>query len=72
METTEIITKLAQLCQKKFGANLITEVLSTIGMSHDPVVSVRITLPNKRVYEASGKNQKLAKIEACKKALAEF
>lgn len=65
------LTKLVELVQKEYGANLTTEVW-TEGASHIPVVYCKITLPNGTEYTANGKNQKAAKQLAAQEALADL
>lgn len=69
--TVNALTKLVEVVQKQYGANLITEVW-TEGASHVPVVYCKITLPDGTEYTASGKNQKVAKQLAAEEALADI
>lgn len=65
------IVKLAELCQKTFGANIETRVVKKIGADHCPTIFVEVELPNGKVYGGSGSNQKEAKKMAAQKALEE-
>ena len=69
MEKNPII-ELAELAQRRFGANIETRVTGKSGADHSPTVSVEIELPDGRVFEASGTNKRIAKQQAAKKALA--
>jgi len=66
------IIELSELCQKRFGANILATVLSKKGPDHCPTITVQIELPNGRKYTASGDNQKLAKQKAAENALEEL
>jgi dsRNA-specific ribonuclease len=60
-------------CQKKWGKNIHTELISCTGPSHNPLIKVKITLPNGKIYFAEGyKNQKILRQEAAEKALLEL
>lgn len=63
------IIELAELCQKKFRANIETRVINKVGADHCPVISVEIELPNGDIFTASGNNQKEAKQKAAREAL---
>ena len=68
------IIELGLAMQKIYGSNIITEIVSVVGPSHNPVVTARITLPdsNKTVYVGTGKNQREARQNAAKEALSKF
>lgn len=66
------IIELAELCQKKFRSNIETRVIDKVGEDHSPTIFVEIELPNGKIYEASGCNQKDAKQKAALKALLEL
>ena len=75
IETSENpIIELGLAMQKIYGSNIITEIVSVIGPSHNPIVTARITLPdsNKTVYVGTGKNQREARQNAAKEALSKF
>lgn len=63
------IVKLGETVQKLYGGSIKTEVLDVVGKSHNPVVTVRVTLPDGASFEASGMNQKEAKKIAAVEAL---
>jgi dsRNA-specific ribonuclease len=63
------IVELSEFCQKRFGANIETEVLGKTGADHLPTVKVRITTPDNKVFEASSSNKRLAKQNAAKEAI---
>jgi dsRNA-specific ribonuclease len=62
------VTKLAELVQKTYGANMETEIW-TEGASHTPLVHCRLILPDGTQFTATGRNQKLAKQAAAEQAL---
>ena len=66
------IVELAEKVQKKFRESMVTRVVGKEGADHNPTITVEIELPDGRIYKASGINQKIAKQEAAKKALAEL
>lgn len=66
------VIMLGELCQKRFGASIVTEVTGKQGPDHMPTVHVRITLPNGKEYTASGSNQKIAKQIAADNALSDL
>lgn len=63
------IIKLSELCQRIFGENIQTRVISKQGADHCPTIWVEIELPNGDIYKASGNNQKIAKQKAASEAL---
>jgi len=67
-----IITELSELMQRMYGKNIETRVINKQGPDHCPVITVKIILPNGKVYEASGKNKKEAKQKAAQNALDNF
>jgi len=71
-EMTNPIVELAEKCQKIFKESMVTRVTDKTGADHNPTITVEIELPNGKVYEASGINQKIAKQKAAEKALAEL
>lgn len=68
------IIELGLAMQKIYGGNIITEIVSVVGPSHNPIVTAMITLPdsNKTVYVGTGKNQREARQNAAKEALSKF
>ena len=66
------IVELAELCQRKFRDSMVTRVIGKQGADHNPIITVEIELPNGKVYQASGLNQKAAKQTAAEKALSEM
>ena len=71
MENQNPITKLAEIIQAQYGANIETEVLSKVGEDHNPSIKVAIHLPNGNTYTAKGNNKRIAKRLAAEKALEE-
>lgn len=69
---TNPIVELAEKCQIKFRESMVTRVTNKTGADHNPTITVEIELPNGKVYEASGINQKIAKQKAAEKALSEL
>lgn len=69
---TNPIVELAERVQKKFRESMVTRVIGKEGADHNPTITVEIELPNGKVYQASGINQKIAKQKAAEKALAEL
>lgn len=69
---TNPIVELAELCQRKFRESIVTRVIGKEGEDHLPTITVEIELPNGKVYQASGSNQKIAKQFAAMKALEEL
>ena len=67
-----IVSLLGELCQKRFGLNIETRVVSVTGPPHTPTVLIEIKLPNDKVYKATGSNKKEAKQRAASMALVEF
>ena len=63
------IIVLSEKCQKRYGENITTEVLSQEGAGHCPTIKVAITLPSGKVYVGTGSNQKVAKQNAATAAL---
>lgn len=66
------IVELSEKAQRKFRESIITRVIGKEGPDHNPTITVEIELPNGKVYQASGSNQKVAKQKAAEKALAEL
>lgn len=66
------IVQLALLSQKLFKESIVTEVIAVEGKSHNPVVTVQITLPNNQVFKATSGNKKDAKQLAATLALMEL
>lgn len=71
MKNQNPITKLAEIIQAQYGANIETEVLSKTGADHNPIIEVKISLPNGNEYFAKGSNKRIAKRIAAQKALDE-
>ncbi|GIM61139.1 hypothetical protein CAPN008_11890 [Capnocytophaga canis] len=65
------IVRLAELCQKTYGANIETRVVKKTGADHCPTIFVEVELPNGKIYGGSGSNQKEAKKRAAEQALEE-
>ncbi len=63
------IVTLSQFCQKKWGKNITTEVVSKTGPDHAPVVRVLLTLPSGLQFYAEAGNQKIARQNAAFEAL---
>lgn len=66
------IVELAEKCQRIFRESMVTRVIGKEGADHNPTITVEIELPNGKIYQASGINQKIAKQKAAEKALAEL
>jgi dsRNA-specific ribonuclease len=71
-EMNNSIVELAEKCQRIFRESMVTRVIGKEGADHNPTITVEIELPNGKVYQASGINQKIAKQNASEKALAEL
>ena len=69
MKNSNPIIELAELVQKQYGRNIETRVTGKTGADHMPTVSVKIELPDGRVFEASGTNKRIAKQKAAEQAL---
>lgn len=63
------IVELVEKCQKKYGSNIKTKVVSKVGFDHCPVITVEIKMPDGEIFTASGANQKEAKKAAAILAL---
>ncbi|MDR1652889.1 MAG: hypothetical protein LBS01_04455 [Prevotellaceae bacterium] len=63
------IIELAEKCQSIWGKPIITEVTGKTGQDHCPIISVKIMLPNGRIFVSSAGNQKAAKAKAATNAL---
>lgn len=72
IEMNNPIVELAEKCQRIFRKSMVTRVTDKTGADHNPTITVEIELPNGKIYEASGINQKIAKQKAAEKALAEL
>lgn len=68
MNTNKII-ELAERVQRDFRKNIVTRVVGQIGPSHSPTITIEIELPDGKIFQASGSNQKLAKVLAAEEAL---
>jgi dsRNA-specific ribonuclease len=66
------IVELAEKVQRKFRQSMVTRVIGKDGADHNPTITVEIELPNGKIYQASGINQKIAKQLAAEKALFEL
>jgi len=66
------IVELAEKCQQYFRSNIETRVIGKEGASHNPTITVEIELPNGKIYQATGTNQRVAKQKAAEKALSEL
>jgi dsRNA-specific ribonuclease len=66
------IVELTEKVQRKFRESMVTRVIGKEGADHNPTITVEIELPNGKIYQASGINQKVAKQKAAEKALAEL
>ena len=66
------IIDLAETVQGVYGESIITRVTGKTGPDHNPIVSVEIELPDGRIFSAQGINQRMAKQDAAKKALADL
>jgi len=71
-QMTNPIVELTERVQRKFRESMVTRVIGKEGADHNPTIKVEIELPNGKVYQASGINQKVAKQKAAEKALAEL
>jgi len=71
-QMTNPIVELAERVQRKFRESMVTRVIGKEGADHNPTITVEIELPNGKIYQASGINQKVAKQKASEKALAEL
>ena len=71
-EMNNPIVELAEKCQRIFRESMVTRLTGKTGADHNPTITVEIELPNGKVYQASGINQKIAKQKAAEKALAEL
>ena len=71
-EMNNPIVELAEKCQRIFRERMVTRLTGKTGADHNPTITVEIELPNGKVYQASGINQKIAKQKAAEKALAEL
>lgn len=69
MEKQNPIVQLAETVQKLYGANIQTAIMDQRGPDHNPIIEVRITLPNGNEYYADGANQRIAKQLAAEFAL---
>lgn len=66
------IVLLAELAQKKWHANIETEVIDMWGEDHCPLIEVRVTLPNGAYEEAVANNQKEARKKASLSLLEKY
>ena len=66
------IVELTEKVQRKFRQSMVTRVIGKVGADHNPTITVEIELPNGKIYQASGINQKIAKQLAAEKALCEL
>lgn len=64
------VVLLSEKCQKYFGSNIETRIISKTGPDHHPIIWVEIELPDGSTFKASGSNQKIAKQKAALAALA--
>lgn len=71
-QMTNPIVKLTEKCQRIFRESMVTRVIGKKGADHNPTITVEIELPNGKIYQASGINQKIAKQKAAEKALSEL
>lgn len=71
-QMTNPIVELTERVQRKFRESMVTRVIRKEGPDHNPTITVEIELPNGKIYQASGINQKIAKQHAAEKALAEL
>ena len=71
-EMNNPIVELAEKCQRIFRESMVTRLTGKTGADHNPTITVEIELPNGKIYQASGINQKIAKQKAAEKALAEL
>jgi hypothetical protein len=71
-EMNNPIVELTEKVQRKFRESMVTRVIGKEGADHNPTITVEIELPNGKIYQASGINQKIAKQKAAEKALAEL
>lgn len=71
-QMTNPIVELTERVQRKFRESMVTRVIGKEGADHNPTITVEIELPNGKIYNASGINQKIAKQKAAEKALAEL
>lgn len=67
--TPNPIIELSLVCQKLYKSNIETFVIDKSGPDHEPVITVKIVLPNGKEYTASGKNKAEAKQAAAIEAL---
>jgi hypothetical protein len=68
-KTDNPMTELSEEIQSMYGKPIQIEVTGKTGPDHDPLISVRITLPDNSIFEATGKNKKIAKRQAAELAL---
>ena len=66
------IVELSEKIQKNFGKSILTRVVGKKGEDHNPTITVEIELPNGKIFQSSGLNQKTAKQKAAEKALEEL
>ena len=71
-EMSNPIVELAEKCQRIFRESMVTRLIDKTGADHNQTISVEIELPNGKIYQASGINQKIAKQKAAEKALQEL
>lgn len=68
--TNNPVTALNELIQKNYGVGIQTKVISVVGDSHRPTVTVKISLPcGLGEFIGSGCSQKEARIQAAIMAL---
>ncbi len=64
-----LVSTLGEKVQKEYGENIVTSVIGKRGPDNEPIVSVRIDLPNDKSYFGEGPNKHVAKENAAKEAL---
>lgn len=72
MSNSNPIVQLSELIQRQYGTNLEFTTPIKKGADHCPEVTVDLILPNGVKYTATASNQKLARQECAKQALAEL
>lgn len=63
------IIKLNELCQKKYGMSIETELVSKTGADHCPSIKVKVTMPTGDYACGIASNQKEARQKAAQKLL---
>jgi len=62
------VSLLNEKCQKKWGRNIETTVVSKTGSDHAPIITVEIATP-RGLFQAKGSNKKIAARNAANEAL---